>query len=149
MHVAAPRLARFPVVGVWLFAALGVVALAGCDTLEPASSPSPTPMLSGISGIVMLGPTCSTPTAVDPCLRAYSARLVLFDPDGRVVGDVSSNADGTFRLSLPPGDYVIQPAPGGDPFPRAEAQNVTVVDGEMTQVEIDYETRDRADDPGG
>jgi hypothetical protein len=131
-------------------AAIGSVMLAGCDTwLAPPVSPSPAPLLSGIMGVVMLGPTCDAPTSADPCLHAYSARLVVLDPDGRVVGDVSSDADGSFQLTLPPGDYVIQPAPGGDPFPRAEARNVTVVEGEMSQVEIDYETRDRADAPGG
>jgi hypothetical protein len=121
--------------------AIGGVTLAGCDSWLA--------LLSGITGVVMLGPTCDAPTPADPCLQAYSARLVVFDPDGRVVGDVSSSADGSFRLTLPPGDYVIQPAPGGDPFPRAEARNVTVVEGEMSQVEIDYETRDRADAPSG
>jgi len=122
--------------------------LAGCDTFAPEPSPTPAALTSGIHGVVLLGPTCGNPTAASPCLEAYSARLVVFDPDGRVVGDVSSNADGSFQLSLPPGDYVIQPAAGGDPFPRAEAQNVTVVDGEMTVVEIDYEARDRANDTG-
>jgi hypothetical protein len=120
--------------------------LAGCDTFAPEASSTPATLTSGIHGIVLLGPTCSKPVAASPCLEAYSARLVIFDPDGRVVGDVSSNADGSFQLSLPPGDYVIQPAAGGDPFPRAEAQNVTVVEGELTEVEIDYESRDRAND---
>ena len=153
MHVAAPRLAWLPVVRVWLFAALGVVALAGCDTLRTC--------IVAVSHADAVGhprrSCCSGPRAAlrRPRTHAsgpYSARLVLFDHDGRVVADVSSDADGTFRLSLPPGDYVIQPAPGGDPFPRAEAQNVTVVDGEMTQVEIDYETartRQQATTPGG
>lgn len=122
--------------------------LAGCDTFAPEPTSTPAALTSGIHGVVLLGPTCSNPTAASPCLEAYSARLVIFDPDGRVVGDVSSNADGSFQLSLPPGDYVIQPAAGGDPFPRAEAQNVTVVDDEMTEVEIDYEARDRANDTG-
>ena len=55
------------------------------------------------------------------------------------MGEVTSAADGTFRIELPPGDYVVQPAPGGDPFPSAEARTVTVVAGEMSEVEIDYE----------
>jgi hypothetical protein len=115
-----------------------------------APQPTPvsaTPLSSGIHGVVLLGPMCDAPTATSPCLEPYAARLVVFDQDGRVVGDVTSGVDGTFALSLPPGDYVIQPAPGGDPFPRARAQSVTVLDGESSEVEIDYETRDRADGP--
>lgn len=123
-------------------------SLAGCDTFAPASSPTPTPLLSGIQGVVLLGPMCSAPTAASPCLEAYAALLVVFDTDGQEVAEVTSAADGSFHLALPPGDYVIQPAAGGDPFPRAESQNVTVLDGELTDVEIDYESRDRADDPG-
>ncbi len=120
--------------------------LAGCDRFGPGPSPTVAAVTSGVRGVVLLGPTCDSPTAASPCLEAYSARLVIFDTDGRVVGDVSSNPDGSFQLVLPPGDYVIQPAAGGDPFPRAEAQNVTVLDGEVTEVEIDYEARDRAND---
>ncbi len=129
-----------------LFLALAA-SLAGCDTFAPASSPTPTPLLSGIQGVVLLGPMCAVPTAASPCLEAYAALLVVFDTDGQEVGEVTSGGDGTFRLALPPGDYVIQPAAGGDPFPRAEARNVTVLDGEMTDLEIDYESRDRAVDP--
>jgi hypothetical protein len=127
---------------------VGVITLlAACETFAPPPTPSATNLTSGIHGVVLLGPTCDAPTAADPCLEPYSARLVVFDHDGRVVGDLSSGTDGTFALSLAPGDYIIQPAPGGDPFPRAEAQSVTVLDGESTEVEIDYETRDRADAP--
>ena len=129
-----------------MVAALLCGLLAGCDTFAPEPTATPVTLASGIHGVVLLGPTCNDPTAASPCLEAYSARLAIFDLDGRLVGDVSSNPDGSFQLALPPGDYVIQPAAGGDPFPRAEAQNVTVLDSEMTQVEIDYETRDRAND---
>ena len=90
-------------------------------------------------GVVLVGPECRRPSEASPCLVAYQARLVILDPDGRVVGETTSGADGAFRIELPPGDYVIQPAPGGDPFPRAEARSVTVVAGEMSEVEIDYE----------
>jgi len=120
----------------------------GCDTFAPEPTPTSTQQTSGVHGVVLLGPTCKTPTSASPCLEAYSARLVIVDLDGRVVGDVSSNPDGSFQLSLPPGDYVVQPAAGGDPFPRAAAQNVTVLDGEMTEVEIDYEAGDQANDTG-
>jgi hypothetical protein len=122
--------------------------LAACETFAPPSTPAMTNLASGIHGIVLLGPTCDSPTAADPCLEPYSARLVVSDLDGRVVGDVTSGSDGTFALSLGPGDYIIQPAPGGDPFPRARAQSVTVLDGETTEVEIDYEIGGRADAAG-
>ena len=117
-----------------------VLALAACST-APAASPStePTDGPSGITGIVLVGPDCRRPTEASPCLVPYQARLVILDTDGGIVGEVTSGPDGTFRIELPPGDYVIQPSPGGDPYPRAEARSVTVVAGELSEVEIDYE----------
>ncbi|MET0771687.1 MAG: carboxypeptidase-like regulatory domain-containing protein [Candidatus Limnocylindrales bacterium] len=117
-----------------------VLALAACST-APGASPStePTDGPSGITGIVLVGPDCRRPTEASPCLVPYQARLVILDPDGGIVGEVTSGLDGTFRIELPPGDYVIQPSPGGDPYPRAEARSVTVVAGELSEVEIDYE----------
>jgi hypothetical protein len=125
-----------------------ILLVVSCDAAPAAPTASPSAAPSGIAGVVMLGPTCSAPTAVDPCLAPYAARLVVFDTNGQVVGRVASGADGRFAVPLPPGDYIIQPAPGGDPFPRAEARSVTVLDGEVTQLEIDYETRDRATETG-
>jgi hypothetical protein len=116
-----------------------LAAVGACATpaVEPSAEAFDGP--SGITGIVLVGPECRRPTEASPCLVPYEARLVVLDPDGGVVGEVTSGPDGTFRLELPPGDYVIQPSPGGDPFPRAEARSVTVVAGEMSEVEIDYE----------
>jgi hypothetical protein len=117
-----------------------VLALAACST-TPAVSPSvvSTDGPTGITGIVLVGPECRRPTEASPCLVPYQARLVILDPDGHIVSEVTSGPDGSFRLELPPGDYVIQPSPGGDPYPRAEARSVTVVGGELSEVEIDYE----------
>jgi hypothetical protein len=123
-----------------LVAGVLVLALSACST-TPADAPSadPTDGPSGITGIVLVGPECRRPSEASPCLVPYQARLVILDPDGRIVGDVTSGPDGSFRLELPPGDYIIQPSPGGDPYPRAEARSVTVVAGELSEVEIDYE----------
>jgi hypothetical protein len=116
------------------------MALAACST-TPAVSPSvePTEGPSGIAGVVLVGPECRLPTEASPCLIPYQARLVILDTDGGIVGEVTSGPDGTFRIELPPGDYILQPSPGGDPYPRAEARSVTVVAGELSEVEIDYE----------
>lgn len=122
--------------GLLVAAGLVVSACAPPSDQRP-TSPSVGP--TGIAGIVLVGPECRRPTEASPCLVAYQARLVVLDPDGAVVGETTSGLDGTFRIELPPGDYVIQPAPGGDPFPRAEARSITVVAGEMSDVEIDYE----------
>jgi hypothetical protein len=115
------------------------IGLAACSPSSGGQGGLASDGPSGITGIVLVGPECRTPTEASPCLAPYEARLVILDPDGSLVGEVTSGPDGTFRIELPPGDYVVQPAPGGDPFPRAEARTVTVVAGELSEVEIDYE----------
>ncbi|MBX3028789.1 MAG: carboxypeptidase regulatory-like domain-containing protein [Chloroflexi bacterium] len=119
--------------------ALLSAALMGCAPDAPVASPSPSPLASGIRGLVLVGPECPRPSEASPCLAAYVARIVILDIDGQRVGEVTSDADGTFEVLLPPGEYILQPVPGGDPWPRAEARSVTVIEGELSDVEIDYE----------
>ncbi|CAN5814983.1 hypothetical protein BH24CHL6_BH24CHL6_03240 [soil metagenome] len=120
--------------------------LIGCGgpaafTVGPESTPAPP---SGISGMVVLGPTCPTgsaPGAHDPvpCLTPYSASLVILNGENDVVARLVSAADGSFRADLPPGDYVIAPQ-GGDPFPVAQPIPVRVTAGEYFEVEINFDT---------
>lgn len=118
--------------------------LAGCvDQFGVPSDATPLPP-SGISGTVILGPTCPTgsqPGAHDPvpCLTPYAAQLVVLDTNNSVVARVTSGEDGAFRLDLPPGDYVITPH-SGDPFPVAQPVNVRVTAGEYVEVQINYDT---------
>lgn len=125
-------------------AALAVLVLAACSA-PSAVGPAPTPALpSGISGSVVLGPTCpleSEPGAHDPvpCLTPYAAQLVILDGENLVVARVNSAADGSFRLDLPPGEYVIAPQ-NGDPLPVAQPVNVTVTAGEYADVQVNYDS---------
>jgi hypothetical protein len=107
----------------------------------PEATPLPP---SGIVGTVILGPTCpvgSEPGAYDPvpCLTPYAAQLVVLDANNRVAARVSSTDDGSFRVDLPPGDYVITPL-GGDPFPIAQPLNVRVTVGEYVAVQVNYDS---------
>jgi hypothetical protein len=107
----------------------------------PEATPLPP---SGIVGTVILGPTCpvgSEPGAYDPvpCLTPYAAQLVVLDANNSVAARVSSTADGSFRVDLPPGDYVITPL-GGDPFPIAQPLNVRVTLGEYVAVQVNYDS---------
>ena len=130
-------------------AACLAVVLAGCDAvLGPGDSPGPTPIHSGVRGIVLINQTCGVlKPGASPCppptLEPYVARLVILDDNGAVVTSVTSAADGRFEVLLAPGDYVIQPVPGGDPLPQAPAVSVTVVDDNYADVEVDYDTEVR------
>lgn len=116
-----------------------VIALAGCGPGGPTPVPS-TPLDSGVRGFVQLGPTCPVQTRDVPCTTPYVAVLVILDTNDGEVARVSSAEDGRFEVLLPPGEYTIAPAPGGDPLPSAPPQAVTVVAGTFTEVEINYDT---------
>ena len=104
---------------------------------------TPTPP-SGIRGTVILGPTCPTgqePGAYEPvpCLTPYAAQLVIVDADDVVVARTSSDAEGRFEVTLPPGEYVVAPQ-GGDPYPIAQPLPVDVTPGTYVEVEINFDT---------
>jgi hypothetical protein len=98
---------------------------------------------SGIRGTVFLGPTCPgpvDPSATDePCVTPYSAQLAILDADGKAVTHVTSGADGTFQVDLPPGDYTVAPQ-NGDPIPSAPSQPVSVEPGKYTEIQVNYDT---------
>lgn len=129
----------------WRWIALGalLVTVAACSEI---GIPIETPVApSGIRGTVVLGPTCpveSTPGANDPvpCLTPYSANLVIIDSEGARVESVTSAADGSFQVDVPPGDYVVTPATGADTYPVAQPVSVTVAAGQYASVEINYDT---------
>ncbi|MFN8619811.1 MAG: hypothetical protein U0869_11500 [Chloroflexota bacterium] len=119
--------------------------LAGCQAiLDPPDTPVPSASAtdSGIAGVVHLGPTCEGATRASPCIEVYSAALQFLDSEDDLVGELTSATDGSFRITLPPGIYTIQPVPpeNGDQFPVAQPLSVVVGEDEYTQVEITYDT---------
>jgi hypothetical protein len=126
-----------------LIAALATLLLAGCEVFGPevTASPVPTPILSGVRGIVLIGPTCAGATRANPCTEPYEADLVFLDASDQVVARVRSGPDGRFEVPLAPGTYLIQPvSPSEDPFPFGQAVSVTVGEEEYTEVGIDFDT---------
>jgi hypothetical protein len=135
----APRLALVAV------ALVAAITLAGCQAIldpEITPSPQPTAVLSGLRGIVHLGPNCENATRASPCILPYSADLVITDGDDNVVARVTSGEDGRFEVTLPPGVYTIQPVPpaNGDPFPVGDPVSVVVGDEAYTDIGVDYDT---------
>ena len=116
-----------------LFCALTLAACGAAVSSSPADT--------GIRGTVTLGPTCPVEQIGVPCATSYAANLVITSAeDGNVVARVTSGEDGTFQVDLPPGDYIINPEPGGDPFPIGQPVDVIVEAGAFTEVEVAYDT---------
>jgi len=113
-------------------------------TLLAACGPSSAsvPPGTGIHGTVTLGPTCPVEKVGEPpCVTPYAATLVITSAeDDSVVARVSSGPDGAFSVDVPPGDYVIVPQPGGDPYPTGTPVEVTVEAGAYTEIEVSYDS---------
>lgn len=93
------------------------------NTVTPTTTITPTPTpttttpktTSGITGIVLLGPTCPVmrePPEPECADKLYKTALVVTTPDGsRIIKKFSSDMDGKFKVNLPPGEYLVQSSP--------------------------------------
>jgi hypothetical protein len=119
-------------VGTWLLLAAG-----------PSACPLTASADSGITGRILIGPICPGPVREDDpaCQdKPYAATVrVLAEDGGREVVRFTSDAEGRFRVPLPPGRYRLIPE-SRDRYPRAAPQVVTVRPREWTYVEIHYDT---------
>ncbi len=102
-----------------------------------------TPAVSGIKGKVTLGPTCPLqrippdPNCAD---KPYSTLIAVFSSSDPVHAQVltRSNADGTFSISLPAGEYLL--GAGEKNLPRCPIQEVTVEPKTVKEVDIFCDT---------
>jgi hypothetical protein len=119
---------------------LVIATLTACGPTDTGQTQAPA---SGIRGTVLLGPTCPGPAdpeaTTEPCTTPYSAAVAVLDRDGKVVARVTSGADGSFKVDLPPGMYTLAPQ-NTDPYPNAPSQSVTVVAGQYVSVQINYDS---------
>ena len=101
------------------------------------------PYNSGVSGTVLLGPTC--PVMRDPpdpqCAdRPYATEIVVRHAGvSSVFLTGSSDANGLFKFALPPGSYSII-AGSGKMLPRCNKTNVTVLPGSYATTTISCDT---------
>jgi hypothetical protein len=94
---------------------------------------------SGIEGRVIIRPVRPVERRGAANQRAHQAKITVLNAAGREVAAVETDAEGRFRLPLPPGSYVLRPESPGV-YPRAAEQRVRVLHDEMTQVEIVYDS---------
>jgi hypothetical protein len=100
-------------------------------------------MASGIEGSVTIGPVSAENQ--DSSSHGYEPfeTTIVFKEAAmeREVAAVRSGADGTFRVSLPPGEYIVEPASSNQFVPPySDPQRVTVRQGRVTFIEIIYDT---------
>lgn len=113
-----------------------VVLFAAC---APRIDPS---LTSGVRGQALLGPTCPVMQVDNPCPdEPYQAKLTALTLDGQVVTRAASDAEGTFEIKLPAGDYILHAEnPEGQGLPYADDTEFTVVADEFTEIEIHFDS---------
>jgi hypothetical protein len=115
---------------------IGVLIL----VLATCSIYSPTPRGSGIEGQVLLGPMCPVPQLGQECSdQPYQATLTVRSLDGLQIAQFQTDAQGRFRVSLVPGEYILHPeSPNGLPF--AGDQSFRVETGRYTPITVHYDS---------
>ena len=122
---------------------VGLVVMSGAPVATKAEG-------SGIHGLMLISPTCPS---YNPCPdQPYQGPVTVKTDDGSTVEitQVSGNESGQFSLDLPAGTYSVevQPAMGEDEevsstgfgFGFGGAQEVTVYEGDVTQVVFTFDT---------
>lgn len=110
-----------------------ILLLATCS-VQPAST------ASGVEGQVFIGPVCPVVQEGQECPdQPYQATLIVNNINGREVAKVQTDAEGRFKVSLEPGEYILHPeSPNVMPF--AAEQTFTVESGKFTQVIVNYDS---------
>jgi hypothetical protein len=126
-----------PLVGV-------VLALVACAPQAVGTQPTSTAAPQGtLTGDVVAGPTCPVQQAESPCPPepVPDREVMVKTSDGTVVAKTTTDAQGHFRVSVAPGNYVVDVSSGSAPWPRqTEVVHVTVVAGQVAYVKIELDT---------
>ena len=126
----------------WPFLIALALLVAACGGLSaPAQLVDPG---TGVAITAVAGPTCPVETnppdpACAPRPVAGATILILAGP-GTTVATLVTDATGTARVALRPGEYVVAAQPGAGMMGTPEPQDVTVVAGKLTPVALAYDT---------
>jgi hypothetical protein len=117
--------------------AIAMLALTACtsgtSTIDDGSAKGM------VTGRVMAGPTCPVERPGAPCPSRPVVAVVQGRRAGRMVASARLGSDGTYRLELPGGTYMIVVVTA-NPFPRCAARTVTVTVSQTTDSDIACDT---------
>lgn len=133
-------------------AVFAVALLAGgCQAGNDPASPSttPVPITTGVQGTTLVDEGCPVLPVGSQCpLRPLHARVIIVDSKGTEIARTDTSATGKFVVPLSAGDYVVQGQNLTDaPLPSATPVPVTVRDGALTSVTINFDSGVRGPAP--
>ncbi len=95
---------------------------------------------TGLSGVVMRGPTTPVCSNTEPCDAPFSAEFQIKE-NNVTVGVFRSDSEGCFAVQVPPGNYDVVPDPDSPILsPQSQTKAVTVGPDGWTQVELVFDT---------
>lgn len=98
-----------------------------------------------VRGKVSLGPNCPVvkdpldPACADKPYKTTVQVIEINSPKSAPVATVETNSQGIYTISLPVGEYGLQPI-GGNPLPRCETKEVTVASNATQTVNLSCDT---------
>jgi hypothetical protein len=124
----------------WAGARLGLVlvavgALAGCGGDNPAK-PIKTTASSGLQGKVTISPGTNTCKAGSSCLKPAKGFTLEFSQYGHQAARTKTGDDGSYRIELAKGRYVIGVKGGPGVAPTVKPPTATVEQGQFKTVDI-------------
>ena len=118
------------------FALVVVIVIGACAKAAPQGGTN-----SGIQGTITVGPQCPVVQAESPCPDTPFDGKVQVSQAGSAIAQVQVDAQGSYRIALVPGTYVVEPLVGGNGGPpTATPQTVVVRDGAFTQADLTIDT---------
>ncbi|MDP2638993.1 MAG: Gmad2 immunoglobulin-like domain-containing protein [Candidatus Azambacteria bacterium] len=103
------------------------------------------PYDSGVSGKVLLGPTCPVmrdPPASQCADKPYATTVQVIavgSSKSSPFATVESDQEGNYKIMLPPGEYGLQ-AVGKMPFPSCGTKNITIKPDTMVEINLSCDT---------
>ncbi len=98
-----------------------------------------------VSGQVLLGPTCPViknppdPACADKPYKTTVQVILANSPSSQTYATAQSNDQGFYEISLPPGNYALQPV-GGSMLPRCQTTEITVKANQQQTINLSCDT---------
>jgi Carboxypeptidase regulatory-like domain len=127
------RLQRLSLVGFLIFAGF-------CDA-QTSPTPMPEAAETGIEGVITVGPTHGGPVRPGiPSSRPLANATFVVGNDSGAAAEFTTDDQGKFRVSLPPGHYSVTKKNRQKGIGRYGPFDVDVAAGQMTKVEWQCDT---------
>jgi len=123
---------------IFIFLILTLIAifiLSGCISKKDEK------LKSGIFGIISLGPITPVEKVGEKNSKPYKTIIIVKSENGlKVITNFSSNDDGSFKVYLKPGSYILEPQKSTSPFPILKPIKVEVIENQFIEVNITFDT---------